>query len=116
MHERLWRCVSRHSLPPRTDVNLVFYLNQSLPFGGVDASGHGRFSGPEGLRGLCSPKAITTDRLHGSLQTSIPPLLAYPIKDGDAAWQFVGGLVELAYGATLAGRGKGLWNLVLAKE
>jgi hypothetical protein len=71
----------------------VFYLNQSMPFGGVKASGHGRFGefwcfdsdgsvpradditrtgGPEGLRGLCSIKSITEDRFFKWIRTSIP--------------------------------------------
>jgi hypothetical protein len=68
----------------------VFYLNQSMPFGGVKASGHGRFGeplqaihvkgidvplmtgGPEGLRGLCSIKAVTEDRFFKWIRTSIP--------------------------------------------
>ncbi|KAI5480677.1 aldehyde dehydrogenase [Pseudohyphozyma bogoriensis] len=73
----------------------VFYLNQSLPFGGVKSSGYGRFAGPEGLRGLCNLKAVTEDRFHGLIQTGIPPLLAYPIKSGSAAWTFVSGLIAL---------------------
>ncbi|KAK4704146.1 hypothetical protein P7C70_g2068, partial [Phenoliferia sp. Uapishka_3] len=63
----------------------VFYLNQSLPFGGAASSGHGRFAGPEGLRGLCNLKAITEDRFHGIIQTGIPPKLRYPVKDLDGA-------------------------------
>lgn len=92
----------------------VFYLNQSLPFGGTKSSGHGRFAGKEGLLGLCSPKAITEDRFHASLQTGIPPLLAYPINSGEAAWQFVNGLVRMAYAMTWREKGKGLWQLVMA--
>lgn len=94
----------------------VFYLNQSLPFGGTKSSGNGRFAGPEGLRGLCNIKAVTEDRLHGYLQTGIPPLLAYPINSGEAAWTFVSGLVSMVYAPTWRGRGKGLWDLVMAKE
>lgn len=92
----------------------VFYLNQSLPFGGTASSGHGRFAGPEGLRGLCNLKAITEDRLHGSLQTGIPPLLAYPVNRGDRAWWFLEGLVGMAYGDGLARKGRGLWGLATA--
>jgi hypothetical protein len=60
-------------------------------------------------------KAITEDRFHGSLQTGIPPLLAYPIRNGEAAWTFVQGLVRFAYGYGVVRRFKGLWELVLAK-
>jgi hypothetical protein len=51
----------------------VFYLNQSLPFGGCKASGYGRFGGPEGLRALCNIKAVVRDRFFSVIQTSIPP-------------------------------------------
>ena len=33
-------------------------MNQSLPFGGRNKSGYGRFAGPEGLRGLCLEKSV----------------------------------------------------------
>ncbi|KAM0751907.1 ALDH-like protein [Meredithblackwellia eburnea MCA 4105] len=89
----------------------VFYLNQSLPFGGTKSSGHGRFAGPEGLRGLCNLKAITEDRFHGIIQTGIPPRLRYPIKDADGAWRFVKGLVGVVYGSW-SGVGKAIAGLV----
>ncbi|GAA5880462.1 hypothetical protein JCM8547_007900 [Rhodosporidiobolus lusitaniae] len=91
----------------------VFYLNQSLPFGGTKASGNAlRFSGPEGLRGLCNIKAVTEDRFHGLVQTGIPPLLAYPIKNGQASWRFVSGLVQLMYGVNVKERASGIWRLI----
>ncbi|BGP03337.1 Meiotic Sister-Chromatid recombination aldehyde dehydrogenase [Rhodotorula toruloides] len=94
----------------------VFYLNQALPFGGANASGNGgRFAGPEGLRGLCNIKAVTEDRWHGWIQTTIPPLLAYPIKSGRGAWTFVNGLVRLVYGRDLRERARGVWALISAK-
>jgi acyl-CoA reductase-like NAD-dependent aldehyde dehydrogenase len=74
----------------------VNYLCQSLPFGGVGISGYGRFAGAEGLRGLCVPKAITTDRIPG-VKTPIPPVLDYPIKSGAKGWNFVQSLVTLIY-------------------
>ncbi|GAA5878136.1 hypothetical protein JCM16303_002857 [Sporobolomyces ruberrimus] len=94
----------------------VFYLNQSLPFGGAKASGNaGRFAGQEGLRGLCNLKAVTEDRLHGIVQTGIPPLLSYPIKSGKGAWKFVSGLVGFVYGKDLGQRSGGIWRLITAK-
>ncbi|CEQ41728.1 SPOSA6832_03470 [Sporobolomyces salmonicolor] len=94
----------------------VFYLNQSLPFGGAKASGNaGRFAGPEGLRSLCNLKAVTEDRFHGLVQTGIPPLLSYPIRSGTGAWTFVSGLVRMVYGAGVLQKAKGLWGLVSAK-
>ena len=38
------------------------YMCQSLPFGGVKDSGFDRFAGIEGLRGMCTPKAVCEDR------------------------------------------------------
>lgn len=94
----------------------MFYLNQSLPFGGAKASGNaGRFAGPEGLRGLCNVKAVTEDRFHGVVQTGIPPLLAYPIESGTGAWHFVSGLVRFAYGSTVTHRIGGILRLITAK-
>ncbi|TNY18946.1 meiotic sister-chromatid recombination aldehyde dehydrogenase [Rhodotorula diobovata] len=94
----------------------VFYLNQSLPFGGAKASGNAlRFAGPEGLRGLSNLKAVTEDRLHGWVQTGIPPLLAYPIKSGQGAWTFVQGLIRLMYGRDARQRAGGIWGLVAAR-
>ncbi|GAA5989899.1 hypothetical protein JCM10908_002367 [Rhodotorula pacifica] len=94
----------------------VFYLNQALPFGGAKASGNaGRFAGPEGLRSLCNLKAVTEDRLHGWVQTSIPPLLAYPIESGRGAWTFVNGLVSFVYGKDWRQRAGGVWGLISAR-
>ncbi|GAA5962802.1 hypothetical protein JCM8115_001962 [Rhodotorula mucilaginosa] len=94
----------------------VFYLNQALPFGGAKASGNaGRFAGPEGLRSLCNLKAVTEDRLHGWVQTSIPPLLAYPIKSGRGAWAFVSGLITFVYGRDWRQRARGIWGLLRAR-
>jgi len=73
-----------------TDVQGVFYLNQAMPFGGVKASGHGRFGTPqhiiprthtnvtggeEGLRSLCTPKSIIHDRLFSLIRTPIPKVV-----------------------------------------
>lgn len=93
----------------------AFYLNQSLPFGGVGASGHGRFAGKEGLRGLTSAKAVIHDRLPGWVQTGIPGMLAYPISSGRGAWEFVSGLVGVVYGEGVAGKARGLARLIRAK-
>lgn len=110
-HSRLTRQIALF----RADFG-VFYLNQSLPFGGAKASGNaGRFAGPEGLRSLCNLKAVTEDRFHGWIQTGIPPLLAYPIKSGRGAWTFVNGLVRLVYGRDARDRVSGIWGLVSAR-
>lgn len=104
------------TLPPLSRAPAVFYLNQSLPFGGAKASGNAlRFAGPEGLRGLCNLKAVTEDRAHGWIQTGIPPLLAYPITSARGAWTFVQGLVRLVYGRDARQRAGGLWGIVTAR-
>ena len=56
----------------------VNYLCQSLPFGGVNASGFDRFAGIEGIRGCCNMRAVTSDKVTG-VRTNIPPSLQYPI-------------------------------------
>ncbi|GHJ86665.1 hypothetical protein NliqN6_3067 [Naganishia liquefaciens] len=110
-----------HSVAERLEVGMVaindfgvFYLNQSMPFGGVKASGHGRFGGPEGLRSLCSVKSVTEDRFFKWIRTSIPPPVDYPLPARATTWGFQTGLVRLAYGDGMLARGKGLISLVKA--
>ncbi|KAK4053594.1 Meiotic Sister-Chromatid recombination aldehyde dehydrogenase [Microbotryomycetes sp. JL221] len=91
----------------------VYYLNQSMPFGGCKSSGYSRFAGPEGLRGLCNLKSVTRDRTN-LVQTSIPPLLRYPIVNAKAAWQFEQGLVQFAFAQSVLGRIKGIIKLISA--
>lgn len=108
------------------------YLNQGLPFGGVKASGYGRFGGPEGLLSLVSlsfpslsspsshigphtqtsPRAITSDLVFRYVRTSIPPPLDYPIRDSSRAWRFAQGLALLAGGSSLAQQAKGLVAII----
>lgn len=77
----------------------ISYLNQGLPFGGCKNSGYGRFGGPEGLLGLTSPKAVTEDMAFGLVQTSIPPVVDYPVRDTRRSWTFLRSLVRLAFGS-----------------
>lgn len=89
-----FRELARHGEMQRTDRQGVFYLNQAMPFGGVKASGHGRFGkfhpslgtrislvsltstgGEEGLRSLCAPKSVIHDRLFSLIRTPIPKLV-----------------------------------------
>ncbi|KAI7890561.1 Aldehyde/histidinol dehydrogenase [Mucor mucedo] len=91
----------------------VNYLCQGLPFGGVGISGYGRFAGPEGLRGLCVPKAVTTDRIPG-IKTSIPPILDYPIQNGSKSWKFVQGLNNMIYNPELAAKANAVVELIKA--
>lgn len=90
----------------------VFYLNQAMPFGGVNASGYGRFGGPEGLRGICAVKSISEDRLFKWVRTKIPGPVDYPLPKSDKSWMFLKGLVGLAYAPSWWGSIKGLRDLV----
>ncbi|KAK8849769.1 hypothetical protein IAR55_005105 [Kwoniella newhampshirensis] len=85
-----------------------------MPFGGVKASGHGRFGGEEGLRSLCSAKSITEDRFFSWIRTSIPGPVDFPLPEPSTAWTFLEGLVGLAYAGSLWGRAKGLAGLLKA--
>lgn len=84
--------VTKHMKSGMVSVNdfAVYYMNQSLPFGGCRGSGYGRFAGPEGLRSVCNLKAVAKDKSR-FIGTSIPPTIDYPIKNGDRAWAFVKG-------------------------
>lgn len=82
-----------------------------MPFGGTKASGHGRFAGPEGLRGLCYPKAVIEDRFFKLIKTSIPRPVDFPLPPGSTPWTFLTGLVQFAYGQGIA-RVKGLADVV----
>lgn len=83
----------------------TFYVC-SLPFGGRDGSGYGRFGGEEGLRGLCNIKSVCRDapwaRLLG-IQTRIPGVLRYPI-DGRRGWEAVCGIIGVGYGLGVSAR------------
>ncbi|BFZ60624.1 Meiotic Sister-Chromatid recombination aldehyde dehydrogenase [Saitoella coloradoensis] len=89
----------------------VFYMIQ-LPFGGVRGSGYGRFAGVEGLRGLCNGKSVCWDLWPGVVETRIPGVVDYPIRNGGRAWGFVRGLIAMAYGETWGRKGRGLVELV----
>lgn len=70
-----------------------------LPFGGVKASGYGRFAGEEGLRSLCNLKSVCSDRWPFAIKTTIPRALDYPM--GPYASHAARGVVELGYGQGL---------------
>ena len=89
----------------------VNYLCQSLPFGGVNASGFDRFAGIEGLRGCCNMRAVTSDKVTG-VRTTIPPPLQYPMTT--AGFDFVSSLMTMFYGDGLLAKGFGIVTLIKA--
>jgi hypothetical protein len=118
----------------------------------VKASGFGRFgtifpmpshdlalfspAGPEGLRALTCPKAVTIDRWPSLIQTSIPPPLQYPIRSVVKAWlvnlyliagawisdnncgsrDFVSGMTALFGGDSLSERLDGAFAIIKASR
>ncbi|ORX43171.1 Aldedh-domain-containing protein [Hesseltinella vesiculosa] len=91
----------------------VNYLCQGLPFGGVGISGYGRFAGPEGIRGLCVPKAVTIDRIPG-VKTPIPPILDYPVKSAWVSYGFVQNLIHTIYNPDFGSKIKAIGGLIKA--
>ena len=121
------------------------YYVCNLPFGGVGGvgsgggstaadrqsaggSGYGRFSGPEGLRGLCNVKAVCCDGWFGLFKTNIPGPLDYPWegggKDGNAKsrdltekerarpYAFIKNVVRLMYEPGLRGKMEGVLGVL----
>mmetsp|Transcript_15427 Transcript_15427/g.33549 ORF Transcript_15427/g.33549 Transcript_15427/m.33549 type:complete len:642 (+) Transcript_15427:1-1926(+) len=88
----------------------VNYLIQSLPFGGVNESGFGRFAGPEGLRACCLERSIVEDRLPG-IRTVIPSPIDYPIRK-EQGLPFGMALIQLFYDESLIGKIKGIFGLI----
>eukprot|EP00210_Caulerpa_lentillifera_P007017 g6711.t1 len=86
------------------------YMCQSLPFGGVKESGFDNFGGIEGLRGMCTIKAVCEDRYPWLMKTELPPLLQYPVKD--KAFEFVSGLTKMFYYPGLNQRLQGLGMVI----
>lgn len=77
----------------------TYHLCQ-LPFGGVDGSGYGKFSGAEGLRGLCIEKSVCYDRFP-FISTFIPKVLDYPLPSMAKAWSTIEAMQEIGYGSSI---------------
>ena len=93
----------------------VFYAC-SLPFGGRDGSGYGRFGGEEGLRGLSNIKSVSEDAWWAKMlgvRTSIPGPLRYPV-DGAVGWEVCKGVVGTGYAIGVMGRVRAVVGLVRA--
>jgi len=72
----------------------LFYLIQSLPFGGSKISGFGKFGGVEGLRSFCRTKSFVTDRF--PFQMKVPAFISYPTRE--MSHQVIAHATDLIYG------------------
>jgi acyl-CoA reductase-like NAD-dependent aldehyde dehydrogenase len=91
----------------------AFYVC-SMPFGGRDGSGYGRFGGEEGLKGLCNIKSVCEDSWWAKVlgaKTQIPLPLRYPV-DGRRGWQVCKGVVQTGYGIGAMQMIKGVGTLL----
>mmetsp|Transcript_31238 Transcript_31238/g.47667 ORF Transcript_31238/g.47667 Transcript_31238/m.47667 type:complete len:610 (+) Transcript_31238:153-1982(+) len=95
--ERAFKGIGQHIQSGMLTINDfgVNYLIQSLPFGGWNESGFGRFAGPEGLRACCHERSIVLDKLPSMIRTSIPPPLQYPMTK--SSFEFGNALIQLFY-------------------
>ncbi|RMD40676.1 hypothetical protein DV735_g4427, partial [Chaetothyriales sp. CBS 134920] len=78
----------------------------SMPFGGRDGSGYGRFGGHEGLRALSNLKSVSRDAWYAralGIRTTIPPPLRYPVHPS-SAWHVCARVVQLGYSLGLTER------------
>ncbi|KAK9474845.1 Aldehyde/histidinol dehydrogenase [Dipodascopsis tothii] len=82
----------------------TFYVCQ-LPFGGVRESGYGKFSGEEGLVGLCNAKSVCYDK-YPLVHTSLPATIRYPLPSVNKA-------LTLITAMNTAGYASSLWEFVV---
>lgn len=106
-HERARRIAARieAGMSAINEFGGVTYMAQDLPFGGVKASGYGRMNGREGLRSMCTSKAVVDDRLPFHNPNRIFPV-------GDADYGIFSGVIELMYARGLRGKAAGLGRLL----
>jgi len=83
--------------------------SQDMPFGGVGASGYGRFGGPEGLRACCLERSVVVDwalawpwplaalARYLAIPTHVPAAMQYPTTA--AAVTFTQALADLQVSA-----------------
>jgi acyl-CoA reductase-like NAD-dependent aldehyde dehydrogenase len=83
------------------------YMAQDLPFGGVKDSGFGRLNGRDGLRAMCHPKAVMTDRF------PTPPAKLFPATRGTYARSL--GTIEALYGPGVLRRLRGVVRAVIGR-
>lgn len=92
------------------------YYACSMPFGGTNDSGYGRFGGSEGLQALCNVKSICEDTWWArmlSIKTEIPPVLQYPVQ-GQRGWEACKGIIKTGYGISFPERARGVVQLLRA--
>jgi acyl-CoA reductase-like NAD-dependent aldehyde dehydrogenase len=86
------------------------YLVQSLPFGGVNDSGFGRFAGVEGLRALCLERSILTDRIP-AVKTTIPKPINYPMEQSKGL-AFASALIQFFYNESWIAKLQSIWGMI----
>eukprot|EP00817_Percolomonadidae_sp_ATCC50343_P000614 CAMPEP_0117419834 /NCGR_PEP_ID=MMETSP0758-20121206/1311_1 /TAXON_ID=63605 /ORGANISM="Percolomonas cosmopolitus, Strain AE-1 (ATCC 50343)" /LENGTH=538 /DNA_ID=CAMNT_0005201125 /DNA_START=160 /DNA_END=1776 /DNA_ORIENTATION=+ len=87
----------------------VFYMIQSLPFGGTKKSGYGKFNGKEGLRAFCYQRSVVKDRIPG-FAPAVPAVIRFPTKAN--AHHIMGAACDLIYRQSWLESGSALIKLL----